>query len=135
MQNGDRIFLGDQWGHVMVTRDTRMDDGTRYRDAVVRWDDAKVGIYPVAATRWRRSRRAWELLLKEETPMITACAFREDTGNQVAVAIVCNHCGTIIKPDPCIFQSGWMKVGWTSPSGEKFVRYTCPDCSWKESQR
>lgn len=66
--------------------------------------------------------------------MITAHAFREDTGDRALVEIVCGHCGVTIKPESDIFQSGWRREGWIS-TGKKFVRYTCPDCILKESQR
>lgn len=55
-------------------------------------------------------------------------AVREDDSKRILVEIVCDGCGMKIVPHPKIGDSGWMKAGFTLPTGDIVVHEYCPNC-------
>jgi hypothetical protein len=58
-------------------------------------------------------------------------AIREDTSERILIEIVCDTCGTTLKPKTA--ESGWIKRGFGTPDwgGPTYYVVTdyCPDCA------
>ena len=71
-------------------------------------------------------------LQKEKITMSDVYAVREDNGKRVLVALQCDGCDAVIKPNPQIASSGWVYKGQDDGPGTDKLRWDyCPDCARK----